>query len=75
MKTTMKTLAGPDTIRVMLEAFKDGVKACELNVTDMTPQEAEEVIWLQTWQGRTWEYQTISKYTFPDFDRGEGVER
>ena len=71
MRTTMKTLAGPDTIRVMLIAFKDGVKACEIDVTDMTPLEAGVVIRLQVWQGRTYEYYTISYYTFPNFDRGE----
>ena len=70
MKTTMKTLAGPDTIRVMLIAFENGVKACEVDITDMTTREAGEVIRLQECQDRTWEYKKISKYTFPDFDRG-----
>ena len=71
MKTTMKTLAGPDTIRIMLVASKDGQKQCEIDITHMMSEEVAEQIDLQEYQGRTCEYKTIKNYTFPDFDRGE----
>lgn len=75
MKTTMKSLAGPDTIRVILIAFENGVKACEINITDMTLRQVAEHTRLQEYQGRTWKSHTIKSFTFPDFDRGEEGER
>lgn len=69
MKTTMQSLAGPDTIRVMLVGLKDGVKQCEVDITNMTPGEAWIHIRMQEDQGRSWEHQVIKSYNFPELGK------
>lgn len=71
MKTTMQSLAGPDTIRVMLIASKDAKKQCEVDITHMTLGEVRVHIRMQEDQGRSWEHQVIKSYKFPEFAKKE----
>lgn len=71
MKTTMKSLAGPDTIQVMLIGSKDGNIQHKVDITNMTPRATGDIIKIWDYQKISWEYQTIKSYKFPVLDRGE----
>jgi len=46
---------------ILIESFKDGQKAAEIDITDFDISEIKEAIWLQEYQGRTWSYKTIKQ--------------
>lgn len=70
METTMKTLAGPDTIRVMLIGRKTGninhKPDHKVDISDMTPYDIGRIIRAWDLMKISWEYQRISKYIFPE---------
>lgn len=79
MKTTMKSLAGPDTIQVMLIGRKTGNLNLKpdhkVDITNMSPKDVGDIIRAWDYMKISWEYQIIQSYTFPNFDREkEGEE-